>query len=735
MTSQSQKQCKICQELYPGQDVTCPHKEDQYNQEIVLSLTLTGQTIAERYQIERELGRGGMGIIYLARDLTSPGATELVALKILATNAQHNETMRSRFLAEAKAASSLNHSNIVKVRDFAFSKDGLPFMVMDYIQGQSLSQLLEAGQIDSIKAVNIAIDICTALAHAHNRRVIHRDIKPSNIMICGDIDNNFKTILLDFGIAKIFSEPGEVSLRLTETEQLFGSPLYMSPEQCMGQNIDNRSDIYSLACVLYECLTGSSPFRGDNFLNVIFRHVNEQPQPFAAKAPYKSMQSVIFRALNKKPADRYNNMTEFRQNLEHCLNDLIKGAKSSLQANLAQYSPVIDNTQDHNFLQTFELARGGFAPAQLDLACLYEDGIAVGKDLEEAFNWCLKAASQGLTEAQVQLGDYFKLGIGTEVEPAKSAYWYKKAALSGHAGAMHGLGFYHSESGPEPDIEQSLEWYKKAAMECNEQAQFALGLVYILGQGVEEDAEEAAKWFEMAAQQGHGESQYQIGMCYEHGNGVDLNQAKAFKWYKLAAEQGLAAAQCLLACMYEFGEGTEIDIPLAIQWMNEASSNGHEWADLYLSNWYTFGQHGLPVDYARSLKLLRRAAQADVGPAMHGLGKYYLNGMGVVKDAKTAAHWFKQSVETGYTLAMYELARLYLDGYGVKQDEQEGLKLMEAAALDEIDAAQYELGLYYKKLGALDQAELWLKRAQINNHPDATDALSDLRNNNKDIDT
>lgn len=173
---------------------------------------------------------------------------------------------------------------------------------------------------------------------------------------------------------------------------------------------------------------------------------------------------------------------------------------------------------------------------------------------------------------------------------------------------------------------------------------------------------------------------------------------------------------------------------LAIQWMNEASSNGHEWADLYLSNWYTFGQHGLPVDYARSLKLLRRVAQADVG-AMHGLGKYYLNGMGVVKDAKTAAHWFKQSVETGYTLAMYELARLYLDGYGVKQDEQEGLKLMEAAALDEIDAAQYELGLYYKKLGALDQAELWLKRAQINNHPDATDALSDLRNNNKDIDT
>lgn len=735
MTSQSQKQCKICQELYPGQDVTCPHQTTQESQDIALNLTLTGQTLAERYQIEREIGRGGMGIIYLAKDLTSPGADELVALKILATSARHNETMRSRFLAEAKAASSLSHSNIVKVRDFAFSKDGLPFMVMDYIEGQCLSQLLEAGQIDSVKAVNISIDICNALAHAHNRRVIHRDIKPSNIMICGDIDGNFKTILLDFGIAKIFSEPGEVSLRLTETGEVFGSPLYMSPEQCMGQKIDNRSDIYSLGCVLYECLTGNSPFEGDNFLNVIFRHVNEQPKPFAATAPYKSVQSVIFKALSKQPGERYQNMTEFRQNLEHCLNDLNKGAESPSQVTSVRNSAAFDNTQDHLFLQTLELARGGFAPAQLDLSCLYEDGIAVAKDLEEAFNWCLKAASQGLTEAQVQLGDYFKLGIGTEVEPTKSAYWYQKAALSGHSGAMNGLGFYYSETGPEPDIEQSIEWYKKAAMESHEGAQFTLGLSYILGDVVEKDEDEAAKWFEMAAQQGHGGSQYQIGVCYENGTGVDLDYTKALKWYKLAAEQGQAKAQCALACMYEFGQGTEVDITLAIQWMNEASSNGDEWADLYLAYWYTHGLHGLPVDYVRSLKLLRRAAQASVGPAMYNLGKHYLNGLGVVKDPKTAAHWFRQSVETDYTLAMYELAKLYLDGYGVPKDEQEGLKLMETAAMDEIDAAQYELGLYYKKLGALDQAELWLKRAQINNHPDAAEGLSDLRKDSKDTNT
>lgn len=718
--------------MHPGSEGPCPHAQ---NLDATLNLSIGGQTLSERYQIEREIGRGGMGIVYLARDLSSADGQELVAIKLLATSAAQNESIRNRFLAEARAASALCHRSIVKLRDFAFTAEGLPFMVMDYIQGECLSNLLEAGKIDSLKALQIAIDLCDAFDHAHNRRIIHRDIKPSNIMICGDIDQDFNTIVVDFGIAKIFSEPGEVSLRLTETGEVFGSPLYMSPEQCMGQKVDKRSDIYSLGCVLYECLTGSSPFQGDNFLNVIFKHINDSPQPFVATAPYKTCQTVVFRALSKKPADRFSSMTEFRQSLQCCFNNLSQPTIPGVQANYVNQSGLTDNTQDRHFLHTLGLAREGFAPAQLDLACIYEDGVAVAKDLEEAFKWCLEAATQGLTEAEIQLGDYFKLGIGTAVDTARSAYWYKKAALAGHTGAMSQLGFYYGDGGPEPNAELSIEWFKKAALADNEIAQYTLGLNYTLGLDVPKDDSEAAKWFERAAQQGHGDSQYQLGQCYEYGNGVEQDHALAFKWYKLAAEQGVATAQCSLACMYEFGRGTKIDTDLAVKWMTEASSNGEEWSSIFLAQWYTFGLYGLPVDYTKSLKLLRHAAQAGCGAAMYGLGNHYLKGMGVVQNAKTAAHWFTQAVESGDSLAKYELAKLYMDGYGVNKDSEKGHKLLESAAIDDVDLAQYELGLHYKKLGALDQAELWLQKAKFNGHTDASDALNNLRNNNKDFDT
>jgi serine/threonine-protein kinase len=178
---------------------------------------------------------------------------------------------------EAKAAFDLTHPNLLTIYDFGISQDGQAYIVMDYIEGESMADLVQRqGRIDITQALPLFYDICQGLAHAHEKHVLHRDIKPSNVMLLKG-DSRIIAKIVDFGLAKSYDES---AMKLTQTGEIFGSPLYMSPEQCQGAALDKRSDIYSLGCLFYETLSGIPPIKGDSAYDTFKRKFSDTPPAF-----------------------------------------------------------------------------------------------------------------------------------------------------------------------------------------------------------------------------------------------------------------------------------------------------------------------------------------------------------------------------------------------------------------------------------------------------------------------
>lgn len=278
---------------------------------------LIGQTIDGKYLIESHIGGGGMGQVYKARHLHLK--SKVVAIKLLQSRGGLDAQQIMRLQKEANAVSYLSHPNIVAVHDFGVSPEGQPYMVMDYFDGRPLNLILEEkGKLGLDALLNIVGQVCSALAHAHEKGVVHRDIKPSNIMVGADEQNGELVKVVDFGIAKLTEE--QVDSRLTQTGDVLGSPLYMSPEQCLGQNIDGRTDIYSLGCVMYECVTGKSPFVGANVMETLHKQMNESPAKFPATASddrrQKGLEAIVFKMLAKARTSRFQYMVEVATELK-----------------------------------------------------------------------------------------------------------------------------------------------------------------------------------------------------------------------------------------------------------------------------------------------------------------------------------------------------------------------------------------------------------------------------------
>lgn len=273
-------------------------------------------SFAERYEFLESLGTGGMSVIYKARQRV---LNRIVAIKMMHEHMMHEQAIR-RFQQEGQAASSLDHPNIVKVHDFGLTDRGQPYMVMDLVEGRSLSQVLdELGELPITQCLIIFIDICDALTHAHEKGILHRDLKPSNIMLTTTFERPTFAKLVDFGIAKIMEDGNSASMKLTQTGELFGSPPYMSPEQCYGKKVDRRSDIYSLGCLMFECLTGRPPFQGDTFVEILTKQMT-------AKAPLlhevrtdktfpSRLEDVIDKCLSKQPDGRFRTIEEVKTQL------------------------------------------------------------------------------------------------------------------------------------------------------------------------------------------------------------------------------------------------------------------------------------------------------------------------------------------------------------------------------------------------------------------------------------
>lgn len=275
----------------------------------------------ERYKIIDVLGGGGMGKVYHAQHLLMQRP---VAIKILHAKLSNDIAALKRFRVEAQFASSLSHPNILSIHDFGVSGEGNPYMVMDYLEGQNLTTLLESKtRLSAVRAINIFTQICSALGHAHAKGIIHRDVKPSNIMLVPFENRRDFVKIVDFGIAKFLNSDDPGIEQLTRTGEIFGSPLYMSPEQCRGKELDTRADIYSLGAVMYLAVTGKPIFATSAALETMFKHVQEAPATFSQAAPDAdipaALEAVVFRCLEKDPDNRYQRMADVKDALESIL--------------------------------------------------------------------------------------------------------------------------------------------------------------------------------------------------------------------------------------------------------------------------------------------------------------------------------------------------------------------------------------------------------------------------------
>ncbi len=313
--------CPLCNLSIPTTTAVCPQDGTAIDAQKEID-----RALAETYEFIGTIGTGGMGVIYKARQKM---LNKIVAIKMLHSHLLNIQSML-RFQQEAKAASALRHPNVIAVHDFGISEQWQPFMVMDYIEGITLSDLLrERGALPLPEAMDIFLAVCDALEHAHAHGVLHRDLKSSNIMLT-EKDGGYDIHLLDFGIAKIVDdEAGGVAQQLTQTGEMIGSPLYMSPEQCMGKKVDHRSDIYSLGCILYEAVTGHPPHRGNTMLDTIFKHLNETPQALREARPDinfpETFDNLVMKLLATRPEDRLQNITQVKNELLNIQSGAIKG--------------------------------------------------------------------------------------------------------------------------------------------------------------------------------------------------------------------------------------------------------------------------------------------------------------------------------------------------------------------------------------------------------------------------
>lgn len=281
-----------------------------------------GRMFSDRYQVLSLVGEGGMGLVYKAKHVLMQ---RHVAIKILRNELKSNSVLLSRFKQEAQAVSKLKHPNIVSVYDFGVTEQGLPFLVMDYLDGVSLAETIIVQRCLPLdRALYVFQQACRALEHAHAKGVIHRDFKSSNIVLCNEDGKTDVVKVVDFGMAKLMrpDEDANEFQELTQTGDVFGSPLYMSPEQCRGQKLDERSDIYSLGCVMYYAISGHPPCRGENVLDTLQRQINETPVPLSQLNPKfpSELDEVILKALRKEPELRYQSVTEMLTDIDSIVN-------------------------------------------------------------------------------------------------------------------------------------------------------------------------------------------------------------------------------------------------------------------------------------------------------------------------------------------------------------------------------------------------------------------------------
>jgi serine/threonine-protein kinase len=273
---------------------------------------LLGRTIDQRYRVETLLGEGGMGLVYR---VTHTRLNKQFAIKVLRRENTKDPEVLARFQREAESASGIGNQHIIDINDFGVLEDGSTYFVMECLEGIDLIDAIDVAQrMPEGRAIHIATQLCRALGAAHSAGIIHRDLKPENVFLIERDNTKDFVKVLDFGIAKVANGPK----RLTHAGEVLGTPHYMSPEQCEGDGVDHRTDIYALGVLLYEMVTGHVPHDADTMMGILTKQMYEDPIPPKVRVPQVSeqLEQLIMRCLEKKPEQRYQTMHEVEADLQ-----------------------------------------------------------------------------------------------------------------------------------------------------------------------------------------------------------------------------------------------------------------------------------------------------------------------------------------------------------------------------------------------------------------------------------
>ena len=306
------KICPVCSTEY-GDDVRfCPN-DGQTLRSSSPGTDLVGQVIADRYHVLKKLGEGGMGQVYLAEHVKMGRRS---AIKVMNPSMVHDPDAVARFNREAANASRITHPNVCAIYDFGETPEGLIYLAMEFVEGEPLTDVLaREGPLPLTRAAGIFLQVADALQAAHDLGIVHRDLKPDNIMLTSGRDGTDIVKVVDFGIAKAVAGGGDNSQKVTKTGLVVGTPEFMSPEQLSGDPLDGRSDVYSLALVLFKMLTGALPFTASSVQETMIKRLTDDPATLAEARPDlrfpAGLQETLTAALTRSPVDRYQSAAKF----------------------------------------------------------------------------------------------------------------------------------------------------------------------------------------------------------------------------------------------------------------------------------------------------------------------------------------------------------------------------------------------------------------------------------------
>jgi eukaryotic-like serine/threonine-protein kinase len=620
-----------------------------------------------QYEIREQLGEGGIGQVHAAFDTI---LQREVALKSLRPELLSDTNFVERFRAEATSLARLNHSNITTI--YSLIPDGKNlYMVMELVRGHTLDDVIKErnGPIPGREALAIIAQAADGLAYAHSMGVIHRDIKPSNLMIA----ENGVLKIMDFGIARVRG-----SQRLTRSGSIVGTLAYMAPEQLRGEEGDESSDLYSLAIVLYEMLSGAPPFSATSEYDLMQAQINQRPERLTTRVPglEPRVESALLKALSKKPAQRFPSTRAFSDAL---------GASS-----LRMDAPKILHN-DTRLLET-PVIPVAVAPVQ----SLSQKLMALPSEFLpfwEGLSSDLRAAALGAGAALIVGVLIFGFMFFPSSKPAPAVVAAIKpaapAAPAAHSPVLTTALTSASPqipagavSGAAPGSLGSLNDILAAANRGDPAAQNALGVKYAAGEdGLPRDDVKAVEWYQKSADQGFARGETNLGDMYLYGRGgLDRSPAQALSWYLKAADQNWPDAQYRLGVMYEKGIGANQDVPRAVKLYRAAASEGYPDAQNLLGILLATGGDGVPQDDAEAVVWYRQAANQGLAKAQKNLGDMYFFGRGVDKDYAQAVAWYGKAADQGFADAQFRLGFMNEKGLGTTQSDQAAVDLYQKAA-------------------------------------------------------